>query len=85
MNQVEWICVDSYVDRFSAEALVGLLAGEGVPAHIVPDEPIPGLGRNFAVLVPGVLLHRAQWILKQTVSDEELARLAVGISDPTGQ
>ena len=82
----KWVSVDSYADRFSAEALVGLLAGEGVPAHIASDEPIPGLGRNFAVLVPPELLHRAQWIVKQApVSDSELTRLAVGNSTPSGE
>jgi len=78
MNDDNWVNVDSYSDRFSAEVLVGLLAGEGVPAYIVPDEPIPGLGRNFSVLVPSNLLHRAKWIRGQTVSEEELSRLAVG-------
>ena len=85
MNDVDWVKVDSFADRFSAEALVGLLAGEGVPAYIVADEPIPGLSRNFFVLVPPDLLHRAQWLLKQTVSEEELTTLAVGMPDPTGE
>jgi hypothetical protein len=84
VNDVDWVNVDSFADRFSAEALVGLLASEGVPAYIAADEPIPGLGRNFSVLVPPDLLHRAMWILKQTISEDELISLAVGTPDPTG-
>ena len=85
MNDADWVNVDSFADRFSAEALVGLLASEGVPAYIAADEPIPGLSRNFSVLVPPDLVHRAQWILKQTVSEDELTLLAVGMPDPTGE
>ena len=85
VNDVDWVNVDSFADRFSAEALVGRLAGEGVPAYIAADEPIPGLGRNFSVLVPPDLLHRAQWILKQTISEDELTTLAIGVPDPTGE
>ena len=83
MNDAGWVHVDSFADRISAEALAGLLAGEGVPAYIVADEPIPGLGCNFYVLVPPNLVHRARWILKQTVSEDELATLAVGMPGPT--
>jgi len=36
-------------------------------------------------LVPPDLLHRAQWILKQTISEDELTTLAVGMPDPTGE
>ncbi len=86
MHDDKWVSVDSYADRFSAEALVGLLAGEGVPAHIASDEPIPGLGRNFAVLVPPELLQRAQSIVEQApVSDKELTRLAMDNPGPTDE
>jgi hypothetical protein len=79
MNDADWLSVGSYSDRISAEAFAGLLVGEGVPTRILPDEPIPGLGRNFSVLVPAGLLHRAQWILKQEpVSEKELTDLALG-------
>lgn len=78
MNDTDWVSVDSFADRFSAEALVGLLAGEGVPGYIASDEPIPGLARNFSVLVPPELLHRARWILNQEpVSETELTHLAM--------
>jgi hypothetical protein len=86
VNKVTWVGVDAYPDRFSAEAIVGLLAGEGVPAYIASDEPIPGLGRNFSVLVPPELVHRAYRILKQApVSEKELIYLATGeLAGPTG-
>jgi hypothetical protein len=79
VNKATWVGVDAYPDRFSAEAIVGLLAGEGVPAYIASDEPIPGLARNFSVLVPPEFLQRARGILKQApVSDNELTYLATG-------
>jgi hypothetical protein len=37
------------------------------------------------VLVPPELLHRAQWLLKQTVSEDELSTLALATPDPTGE
>ena len=86
MNDVDWVSVDSFADRFSAEALVGLLAGEGVPAYIASDEPSPGLARDFSVLVPPQLLHRARWILNQEpVSEDELSKLAIGTLGPAGE
>jgi hypothetical protein len=86
VNDADWVSVDSFADRFSAEALVGLLAGEGVPAYIAADEPIPGLARNFSVLVPPELQHRARWILNQEpVSETELTQLAIGTPTPTGE
>lgn len=85
MNDADWVNVDTFVDRFSAEALVGLLAGEGVPAYIASDEPIPGLARSFSVLVPPPLLHRARWILNQEpVSESELTHLAIGTGGSAG-
>ena len=86
MNDVDWVSVDSFADRFSAEALVGLLAGEGVPACVASGEPIPGLARDFSVLVPPQLLHRARWILNQEpVSEDELSKLAIGPLGPAGE
>jgi hypothetical protein len=86
VNNSTWIGVDAYPDRFSAEAIVGLLASEGVPAYIAADEPIPGLGRNFSVLVPPELVQRALRILKQApVGENELMYLATGeLPGPTG-
>ncbi len=84
MNDADWVNVDTFSDRLSAEALVGLLAGAGVPAYIASDEPIPGLARSFSVLVPPALLHRARWILNQEpVSESELTYLATGMGAET--
>jgi hypothetical protein len=83
LKDPNWATVETFTDRFSAEALVGLLASESVAAYIASDEPIPGLGRSFSVLVPTELLHRAQWIRKQaTISDKDLTSLAVGGDKP---
>jgi hypothetical protein len=83
VKDANWATVDTFADRFSAEALVGLLASEDVTAYIASDEPIPGLGQGFTVLVPTELLRRAQWIRKQaSISDKDLTSLAVGGDTP---
>ena len=85
MNDADWVNVETFADRLSAEALVGLLAGEGVPSYIASDEPIPGLARSFSVRVPPPLLHRARWLLSQEpVSESELTHLAMGTGGPAG-
>ena len=80
-----WARVAAYSDRISAEAILGLLAEEGLPSYIGSNEYVPGLGSHFAVFVPADLLRRAQWILEQArVSEEELTYLATGkLSDRT--
>ena len=85
MSRAEWVTIESFADRFSAEALLGRLTGEGVLAYIDADEPIPGLSRNFSVRVPPELAHRAKWLLGQTVSDDELSALAIGTPGPTDE
>lgn len=84
MSNSNWVSVATYSDRMSAEAILGLLTGEGVPAYIKSDEYVPGLGLNFSVSVPPDLARRAQWLLQQSrVTETELAWLATGErSDP---
>lgn len=79
MPSDEWTVVASFGDRISAEALAGLLESEKLTCRIASNEVIPGLGSEFAVLVPVELLRRANSIREQArVSDEELAFLATG-------
>jgi len=74
-----WSEVATFGDRTSAEALVGLLESESLPCQLASNEPVPGLGIEFAVLVPAELLHRANWIRQQArVSEQELTFLATG-------
>jgi len=76
-----WSVVAKFGDRISAQALFGLLEAEQVPCYFASNEVVPGLGTEYAVLVPSELLHRAQWIRQQsTVSAEELTDLAMGES-----
>lgn len=84
MSDDDWISAADYSDKVTAEALLGLLTAEGVPAYIKSDEHVPGLGSNFSILVPADRLRRAQWLLKQTrVSEKELTYLATGeLGDP---
>jgi cell division septation protein DedD len=76
-----WTSVATYSDRISAEAIVGLLRGEGIPTYISSDEHVPGLGANFSVFVAPDSTRRAKWVLQQThVTERELTFLAVGDS-----
>jgi len=72
-----WKEVGSYSDAASAEAVAGLLRSENVPVHVAADEVVPGLIRDFRLLVPPALLERARSVLaQQQPSEEELALLA---------
>jgi hypothetical protein len=75
----DWSVVATFGDRISAQALVGLLDSEKLLCRLASNEPLPGLGTEFAVLVPTHLLHRAQWIREHAqVSEQELNFLATG-------
>lgn len=72
-----WLEVGSYSDAASAEVVAGLLRSENVPVHVAADEVVPGLIRDFRLLVPPALLARARSVLaQQQPSEEELAFLA---------
>jgi hypothetical protein len=74
-----WASVATYSDKVSAEAILGLLTGAGLPAYIKSDEHVPGLGSNFSVFVPPDRVRQAQRILAQgRVSEQELTDLATG-------
>jgi Putative prokaryotic signal transducing protein len=74
-----WSVVTTFGDRISAQALEGLLESEGLQCLLVSNGPIPGLGTQFAVLVPADALQKAQSIREQAhVSDAELTYLATG-------
>jgi hypothetical protein len=79
MNATDWSIVATFGDRISAQAVVGLLDSEKLPCRLISNEPLPGLGSEFAVLVPKDLLHRAKWICAEArVSEQELTFLATG-------
>lgn len=79
MSEPTWVSVTIYSDRISAEAALGLLAGDEIPAYISSDEHVPGLGTRFSILVPAELLKRAQWLLRESnLSEQELTYLATG-------
>lgn len=80
MSDTSWASVATYSDKISAEAILGLLIGEGLPAYIKSDEHVPGLGSNFSVFVPADRQRQAQRILEQAqVSEKELTDLATGV------
>jgi len=79
MPQSGWSIVARFGDQISAQALFGLLESENLPCYVASNAAVPGLGTEFAVLVPTELLARAQRIRAQSqVSEEELTFLATG-------
>jgi hypothetical protein len=74
-----WVSVAAYSDKISAEAILWLLSGAGLPAYIKSDEHVPGLGSHFCVFVPPDRVRQAHRLLKQEpVSENELTELATG-------
>jgi hypothetical protein len=79
VSSSQWVSVATYSDRISAQAVLGLLSGQGLPAYIKSDEFVPGLGSNFSVFVPADQARQAQRLLEQGhVSEKELTELATG-------
>ena len=73
-----WQTIEVFDDEISAQAMVGRLRVDGVPAAVKSDRLVPGVG-TFHVLVPAALADRARWILAQAESTEaELNYLATG-------
>jgi Putative prokaryotic signal transducing protein len=80
VRDASWISVAIFSDKISAEAILALLTGQGLPAYIKSDEHVPGLGSNFSVFVPPDRVRQAQRILEQgQVSEAELTELATGV------
>jgi hypothetical protein len=74
-----WSVVAKFGDGISAQALVGLLESEKVPCYLASNAAVPGLGTEFAVLVPTDFLRKAQRTVEQArVSEQELSYLATG-------
>ena len=75
----DWCLLDTYVDRFAAEADAGYLRSELVAAKVAVISDFPGQDRGAELWVDAALAHRARWLLKlSTVSDAELEYLATG-------
>jgi hypothetical protein len=80
VSNTSWVSVAAYSDKISAEAILGLLTGAGLPAYLKSDEHVPGLGSHFCVFVPPDRVRQAQRILEQgRVSEKELTELATGV------
>jgi hypothetical protein len=79
MGSEGWDTAAVVSDTLSAQALMGRLASEGVPARLQADTALLGVARQCRILVPSRLLHRAKYVLWQThFTEEELASLATG-------
>ncbi len=79
MDSEHWEIVAVVADTLSAEALLGLLASEGIRARVQADSELLGAARQCRILVPRKVVRRARYLLWQTrFSDEELAALAMG-------
>lgn len=83
MSPTRWSTVAHFSDTLSAQALLERLVAEGLGARIHADTSLLGAARACRVVVPQEQLHRARWVLSQSqFTDEELAALAAGGSDP---
>jgi cell division septation protein DedD len=79
VSNTSWVSVAAYSDKMSAQAILGLLSGAGLPAYIKSDEHVPGLGSHFCVFVPPDRERQARRMLEQgRVSERELTDLATG-------
>ena len=79
MGSRGWETAAVVSDTLSAQALIGRLASEGVPARLQSDTALLGAARQCRILVPAGLRHRAKYGLWETqFTEEELAILATG-------
>ncbi len=86
MASDDWSVVAAFGDRISAQALVGLLDSEQLTCRLASNEPLPGLGTEFAVLVPTPLLPRARRLYDEArVSEQELTDLALRATPPEAE
>jgi len=80
VSNTSWVSVAAYSDKMSAEAILGLLTGAGLPAYLKSDEHVPGLGSHFCVFVPPDRVRQAQRILEPgRVSETELTEAAMAV------
>jgi hypothetical protein len=80
VSNTSWVSVAAYSDKISAEAILGLLSGAGLPAYLKSDEHVPGLGSHFCVFVPPDRVRQAQRILEPgRMSETELTEAAMAV------
>lgn len=73
-----WKIFHRYLDHSQAQLEVGRLNIEGVPAMIDPDMLIPGLNREYRVLIPIIFEEQALQIVQASeFTEEELNSLAI--------
>ena len=71
--------VAEFNDLGSADAIAGLLKGDGVHTKVKPTGMASGAPRKYLVLVDPTQLHRARWFLENNeISEAELTYLATG-------
>ena len=74
-----WHTFKVFTDLTSAQAFLGRLQLEGVPAQVETTEALSGVQNGFHLLVPDSMVHRARWVLAQSeLSNSELSFLATG-------
>jgi hypothetical protein len=75
--------IGQFSDRGSADAIAGILQGEGVHSTVEPHGLLAGVSAGYRVLVDPRQLHRARWVLRESdLSDGELSFLATGELGP---
>ena len=79
MNDDEWYVFKKFPTHAGAEVLKTLLESEDVPTKIEPSSTLAFPPREVLLYVEKSLLHRAEWVIKNSeFSEEELTYLATG-------
>jgi hypothetical protein len=82
MSAPEWRLLETLPDLPSAQALAGVLAGEGIRVRVVSDAWMLGQAAPSSIYVDAAQLYRARQSLEQRqFSDEELAELSALAAD----
>src|SRR5256886_9288090 len=77
MSDSEWRLLTTLSDLPSAQSLAEVLAADGVVARVMSDAGVLGQAAPSRVYVAAPQLHRARWLLSQSMfTDLELAPLA---------
>ena len=75
--------IGEFSDRGSADAIAGILQGEGVHSNVEPHGLLAGIAAGYRVLVDPRQLHRARWVLRESdLTEGELSFLATGELGP---
>lgn len=78
MKDPDWETVAEPATEAAAQIVLGQLVSEGIPARIIANVPVPGLGISFRVQVEDGFGAQARELLSASpVTEDELTQLAL--------